>query len=283
MLELGPDHRVALARLVVLEPHHRPELTVQVEDHAVLQIVRRRHARPPLLSAQPPSLEQGGKASDHGKPRRQGAAAGQGAAGLRLRGPAGPPPSPASVTTSFSTASLYAGAGVRWRELMSRPCTTSSKVRVGRYWLSRIPPSDRTDHRIPAASATSGNTRATRSSTKGDGLGTEGAARLAAPFGDRCRIDRAGQPVVLRRARDVLMRRRPAEVGLHGAQGAAGVTDEVSYGPLPQPGPIPRLIRNPSHQTGVRVRRLREVVVAVVLHCHSSLSCSSPPSCSRCK
>ena len=62
VLELGPHHGVALARLVVLEPDHRPELTVEVQHHAVLQIVRRRHAaslsgsRPP--AGQRPSLEE---------------------------------------------------------------------------------------------------------------------------------------------------------------------------------------------------------------------------------
>jgi len=39
VLELRPDDRVALARLVVLEPQNLPELTVEVEHHSVLQVV----------------------------------------------------------------------------------------------------------------------------------------------------------------------------------------------------------------------------------------------------
>jgi hypothetical protein len=34
---------------VVLKPDNGPELPVQVQDHAVLEIVRRRHAWPPFL------------------------------------------------------------------------------------------------------------------------------------------------------------------------------------------------------------------------------------------
>ena len=46
-LELGADDGAALARLVVLEPHDRPELAVQVQHQAVLEVVRRRHGHVP--------------------------------------------------------------------------------------------------------------------------------------------------------------------------------------------------------------------------------------------
>ena len=44
VLELGPHDGPALAGLVVLEPDDGPQLSVEVEHHAVLQVVRRGHA-----------------------------------------------------------------------------------------------------------------------------------------------------------------------------------------------------------------------------------------------
>src|SRR4026208_1703858 len=44
MLELGAYHGVAFTGLVMLEPDHGPQLPVQVQHHAVLEIIRRRHA-----------------------------------------------------------------------------------------------------------------------------------------------------------------------------------------------------------------------------------------------
>ena len=45
VLQLGAHEGAALARLVVLEPDDRPELAVEVENHAVLEVVGRCHAR----------------------------------------------------------------------------------------------------------------------------------------------------------------------------------------------------------------------------------------------
>jgi hypothetical protein len=45
VLQLGPHERGALARLDVLELHDGPELAVEVENHAVLQVIGRCHAR----------------------------------------------------------------------------------------------------------------------------------------------------------------------------------------------------------------------------------------------
>ena len=44
VLQLGAHDRATLAGLVVLEPDDLPELAVEVEHHAVLQVVRRSHA-----------------------------------------------------------------------------------------------------------------------------------------------------------------------------------------------------------------------------------------------
>src|SRR5215207_1809929 len=63
MLELGAHYGVTFAGLVVLKPDNGPELPVQVQDHAVLEIVRRRHAWPPFSTqllahrGQRPSLD----------------------------------------------------------------------------------------------------------------------------------------------------------------------------------------------------------------------------------
>src|SRR5690606_31832684 len=43
VLELGPHEGRALAGLDVLELHDGPELAVDLEDHAVLEVVRRCH------------------------------------------------------------------------------------------------------------------------------------------------------------------------------------------------------------------------------------------------
>src|SRR5262249_33221838 len=49
VLQLRAHDRAALAGLVVLEPDDLPELAVEVEDHAVLEVVGGGHARVPLL------------------------------------------------------------------------------------------------------------------------------------------------------------------------------------------------------------------------------------------
>src|SRR3712207_9271780 len=46
----------SLAGLVVLEPDDLPELAVEVEHHAVLQVVRRRHAREPIARSHAPPI-----------------------------------------------------------------------------------------------------------------------------------------------------------------------------------------------------------------------------------
>src|SRR4029077_3554134 len=48
VLQLRPDDGAALARLVVLEPDDLPELAVDVQHHAVLQVVGGGHAGVPL-------------------------------------------------------------------------------------------------------------------------------------------------------------------------------------------------------------------------------------------
>ena len=180
VLQLGAHERGALARLHVLELDDGPELAFDVENHAVLQVVRRCHAR---VSAFVRRVGSGGRPDESGHQRRSlsgrrgaptDAALGWSASG-ELPHDLAPSPTPRPRPARIGTADSV-GPGTR----SARGTPTGRRQRLGAHLAagSARPRGPRPD----AAAYCSALAR---------GLADRGVARLA-PSTRRCRRPGAG-------------------------------------------------------------------------------------------
>src|SRR5665647_2323446 len=113
VLELRAYDRVALARLVVLEPDDAPQLTVEVEHHAVLEIVGRSHEFP--FAVRP-----GRSVRTRARGERRHGDGGQNSTRVGARAP-NPPTTPPAWRTSYDRAG--------WRRGCRRCCRRPRRPR----------------------------------------------------------------------------------------------------------------------------------------------------------
>ena len=125
VLQLRAHDRPALAGLVVLEPDDLPELAVEVEHHAVLQVVRRSHASARAFTCREM----------------------RGALALRLGAGRGQPPSLAGIRSLANSPSGGFWSLVRrrpgssgWQEYADRAVLVGRSTPSGQFWLRRTTP-----------------------------------------------------------------------------------------------------------------------------------------------